>query len=182
MSAPSLIQWWTVQYARGFGLGLASKAPGTLGSLLGVVVGLAIHAGLHHAQILPLVKSSLGIVLLVALTWVTYKTIASYEAQLKIHDDQRVVADEIAGQAIALGMLPYDIAPLSPPLLALTIVGFLVFRFLDIKKPWIIGAIDESWPGASGTLGDDVLAGVIAGIIVFALSLSPLLEKIPVSW
>jgi phosphatidylglycerophosphatase A len=47
------------------------------------------------------------------------------------------------------------------------VVGFLIFRILDIWKPGPIGYIDEEVPGAPGTVLDDVLAGAVGAVIIY---------------
>jgi phosphatidylglycerophosphatase A len=78
------------------------------------------------------------------------------------HDDQRIVIDEVVGQAIAVAF----VAPTELSLVA----GFGLFRLLDITKPLIIGWVDERGPGAVGTLFDDVLAGIGTAVVLCAFS------------
>jgi phosphatidylglycerophosphatase A len=78
-----------------------------------------------------------------------------------VHDHPGIVWDEIAGFTITmLG------APITWPWL---LVGFALFRFFDILKPWPIREADHSLKGGLGIMLDDVIAGVFAGVILFAL-------------
>ncbi len=65
-------------------------------------------------------------------------------------DPSYVVLDEVAGQSVALIGMPYECL----------IFGFLIFRFLDITKPMIVGAA-EKLPGCHGIMWDDLLAGAL---------------------
>lgn len=73
-------------------------------------------------------------------------------------DPQIVVIDEVLGQWIALGPIPYwswDTA----------LVALLAFRFFDIVKPYPIRKL-ERLPGGAGIVADDLLAGMYAAIVV----------------
>lgn len=138
-----------IQLSMAFGIGKAPKAPGTFGSL----PGLALGVGLHQLNSVVLITVAL-LLLSVSAWWAIDRT----ERALGIHDDQRIVIDEVAGQAIA-------VAYLTPSLWAV-VLAFGLFRLLDVTKPLLIGKIDREGPGALGTLGDDLLAGVVAAVIL----------------
>ena len=78
------------------------------------------------------------------------------------NDPQEIVADELAGQALALSFAA--LTPNAPTLTAVAI-GFLLFRFFDIFKPWPIRKL-EKLPKGWGILADDLLAGLYAGVIL----------------
>lgn len=148
-----------VRLATAGGVGYAAKAPGTWGSLPGLALGAALQARLGNEPWL------IG-ALLVAATLVACWAIARTERALRVHDDGRIVVDEVVGQAIAVAFLPLGIVSAA--------LGFALFRLLDIKKPLAIGWVDAHAPGAVGTLGDDVLAGVVAaGALVAAHRVLP---------
>jgi phosphatidylglycerophosphatase A len=117
--------------------------PGTVGSLLGLLV----------VYLLGTISVSAGIAISVGLTALSWWLIAIYEAQSHKHDDSQVVIDEVVG--IMICFVGISITPLN------LLAGFIVFRFLDIVKPFPIGWIDKKVPGAMGTLFDDVVAGVM---------------------
>ncbi|WP_457596753.1 phosphatidylglycerophosphatase A family protein [Hydrogenimonas sp.] len=127
--------------------GFLPKAPGTWGSLVGLALGLAILAYFP-------VETLFLLTILVFLFGV--KATDAYEARTGIHDDSRIVIDEIAGIWLAL-----CISGPSPVAAALS---FLFFRLYDIKKPSIIGRIDRDAPGGWGVMGDDIIAGAAAGL------------------
>lgn len=138
----------------GFFSGLMPKAPGTWGSVVGVIIAYLV--------ILFMPNPNITILLLAVLfTIIGYKLTNEYEATVTIHDDKRIVIDEIAGVLISIGVL----GNLKQDTLLKLILAFLAFRLLDIWKPSIIGKIDEKAPGGLGVMGDDVVAGVFGGIL-----------------
>jgi len=135
-----------------FYTGLSPKAPGTAGSLLAVLAGAGI---VHYVSMETLV------LLTILVTMIAFKQINAYEAQSGNHDDSRIVIDEVVGVWIAL--------ILSSQTLLQIVLSFLFFRLYDIWKPSLIGRIDRNVQGALGVMGDDMLAGVLAGISSAAL-------------
>jgi phosphatidylglycerophosphatase A len=147
------------------GLGLAPIVPGTFGSLPGLAFGAALRLG---TELFPdstpgALHVALIILALLLLSGLAYWTIARTEAVLRIHDDGRIVIDEVAGQAIAVAFLPLE--------WRWYLAGFLLFRALDMLKPGPIGRLDRDVPGALGTLGDDLLAGAVAGALLLVAHL-----------
>lgn len=152
------IRWFflTVAYS-----GLSPKAPGTAGTLVALPLGAAI--------LVYLGPQTLFLAALLV-TLIAIKSINRYEAQSGIHDDKRIVIDELAGMWLALSIAPG--AMFSPAELAVwgnglavqIVLSFLFFRLYDIKKPSIIGRIDREAKGGIGVMGDDVVAGFAAGI------------------
>lgn len=141
--------------------GLSPKAPGTIGTLASLPLGIAI---LVYLGPQTLFLSALLI------TLIAIKSINAYEASSGNHDDQRIVIDELVGLWFALSIAPgigFDMAILMQwnNGIALQIVlSFIFFRIYDIKKPSIIGRIDREAKGGLGVMGDDIVAGFAAGI------------------
>jgi len=132
--------------ALGFGSGLAPKAPGTFGTLMAVPLYLLLQPLSLNAYLI--------VVILVTLAGI-YICDKSSE-MLQVHDHPGIVWDEFAGFFITMIAAPAGIAWL--------IVGFLLFRFFDIIKPWPIKRIDQSVKGGFGIMLDDVIAGVFAAV------------------
>ena len=76
-------------------------------------------------------------------------------------DPQEVVLDEFVGCLIAV-----QFVPLTGPWIA---AAFVLFRVLDIAKPWPVGYIDQNIHGGLGVMLDDVVAGLLAGTALFAI-------------
>ena len=142
-----------VAFATAFGCGYAKKAPGTAGSIPGLAIGAAL--ALWNPDLLIKILA-VGIIIAIA-----FVSIFITEKVWDTHDDQRIVIDEVAGQAIATAFLPFS----WPGIL----ISFLLFRFFDIWKPGPIGWADASLPGVWGTLIDDLLAGALAGFVTWIL-------------
>jgi phosphatidylglycerophosphatase A len=129
--------------ATGFGSGYSPVAPGTAGSLVGLLLFLPLARLAWPAQ--------LAAVAAVAL--VGALAAGRVARQLGIEDPGLVVVDEVAGQWLTLVALPLT------PLTAL--FGFLLFRLMDIVKPWPARDL-ERLPGGWGIMADDLAAGVCA--------------------
>ncbi|WP_232358203.1 phosphatidylglycerophosphatase A family protein [Paraneptunicella aestuarii] len=138
--------------AFGFGSGLLPKAPGTFGSLAAIPL-------VYWASMLPTPVYSLLLTPIILIgIWVCKKA----AEDLGVHDHPAIVWDEIAGMMITFMAVPFTLPNL--------IVGFILFRALDIFKPWPIRWADQSIDGGLGIMLDDVMAGVIAsGILQAAL-------------
>jgi phosphatidylglycerophosphatase A len=131
--------------AFGFGSGLAAKMPGTFGTLaaLPLVVLLSHFSSFSVYLIVTILVCVLGI-------WICGKT----AEDMGVHDDSSIVWDEVAGMLITM---------LAVPLSWQTVlVGFILFRFFDILKPWPISYLDKHVDGGFGIMVDDVLAGLFA--------------------
>jgi phosphatidylglycerophosphatase A len=137
--------------ATGFGSGLAPFAPGTMGTLVGVVICLLC---------LPL-PWPIRLLIVIALLALSIYVAGQAEKIYQKKDDQRIVIDEIIG--IQITMLPVAITILH------LCVGFVLFRIFDILKPFPIGNL-QRLPGGWGVVIDDVAAGIYAGVILLALN------------
>jgi phosphatidylglycerophosphatase A len=136
-----------------FGTGLAPKAPGTVGSL----GALPLFWGM---------KDFPGAIYWSATVVLSLVGIAISERCAKVLDDKdpsSVVIDEVAGVLIALGL----VASSPPHILA---VAWVLFRVLDISKPWLIDKAQYLRPSGLGIMADDILAGLVAGAIAWALN------------
>ncbi len=127
---------------QGFGAGRSRWAPGTVGTLPGLVLAWFLwQAG-------PALYLVIMILLVMIAIWVSGRT----ANLLGVHDDPRIVIDEVAGILVTLALVP----PSVPALL----VGFVLFRLLDISKPPPISTIDQRLSGGFGIVADDVVAGL----------------------
>lgn len=81
-----------------------------------------------------------------------------YQREKGGEDRQDIVIDEIAGMFVAMTWIPLTLQSV--------IAGFVLFRLLDIVKPYPIGMLDKKLKGGFGVVMDDVAAGLIANIIL----------------
>jgi len=146
--------------------GLSPKAPGTMGTLASLPLGVAI---LLYFDVTTLFLAA-SLISIVAV-----KIINQYEEQSGNHDDQRIVVDELAGMWFALSVAPATTVALSQVFdlqngfLIQSLLSFILFRAFDITKPSIIGRIDREAKGGIGVMGDDIIAGFAAGILSAAI-------------
>jgi len=137
--------------AFGFGSGLAPKAPGTFGTLAAVPVWYAL------AQ-LPLWAYLLGTLLVIAAgPWLCGRT----SRDMGVHDHGGIVWDEIAGFLVTMALAPVSLTS--------AVLGFALFRFFDVVKPWPIGWLDRRVHGGTGIMLDDLVAGVYAALLLQGL-------------
>ena len=131
--------------------GLSPKAPGTVGSFVSLIIGLFLLQFLHVSTLF---------LLSLLVTVIAIKQIDIYEKEVGAHDSSEIVIDELAGMWIALSICGIN----SSNFIIMAVLAFVFFRIFDIWKPSIIGKIDRDVKGGLGVMGDDVIAGIAAGI------------------
>lgn len=143
----------------GLGSGLSPKAPGTAGSLLVLFFApLWIYLGTSASCAVIAISAVIGI------------PICGRTAQLMgVHDDGRIVWDEFVGQSMVLiPMLAVGkLTTFDGMTLINILIAFGLFRLFDIWKPWPIRYFDRSVHGGFGIMIDDILAGLIAALIMW---------------
>lgn len=132
--------------ALGFGSGLAPTAPGTFGTLAGIVLYLPA------ARLTLLPYLGLTLLLLVLGVWLCGRS----AARLGVPDHPAIVWDEVVGLFVTMTGAPAGFGWL--------LAGFVLFRIFDILKPWPIAVLDRRVGGGLGIMLDDVLAGVAAAL------------------
>jgi phosphatidylglycerophosphatase A len=134
--------------AFGFGTGLAPFAPGTVGSLPGVLLAwLMLDMGIYFQLGVAVALSLAGI-------WICGES----ARRIGVHDHGGIVWDEICGMYITL--------LLAPPTLLGFALAFGLFRFFDIVKPWPIRDLDHRLGGGLGIMLDDLVAALYALILL----------------
>ena len=137
--------------AFGFGAGLSPKAPGTVGTAVAVLIYLAL------PSMSPIIYAGLVLLSFIFGIWLCGKT----AEDLGVHDHGGIVWDEFVGYWITMFMAPSG--------LFWVLLGFGLFRLLDIFKPWPIKWADKELAGGLGIMLDDVLAGIMAALCMKAL-------------
>lgn len=141
-----------------FGAGLSPKAPGTVGTLASLPVGLIVlyYLGMETLFMLTVVITVVGIF-----------EINKYEKATGGHDQQHIVIDEAAGMWLSLMIAHSTAITLNYPYVEImaVIFSFAAFRLFDIWKPSTIGWIDRELKGGMGVMLDDVLAGIAGGLL-----------------
>ena len=129
---------------------MLKPAPGTWGSLAAVLLWYFLdflHSYSHI--ILPA---------FILFSWLVCNK-ADQDSESK--DNSFIVIDEVAGMLVALSFIVHDAI--------LYFFAFLLFRLLDISKPWPISWVDKNVKGGLGILLDDLIAGLFTGGIIFAI-------------
>ena len=132
----------------GFGSGCAPKAPGTMGTLVGVLLYLPMQL-LAWPYYLALLLLLIG-----AGIWLCGQTAKA----LGVHDHPGIVWDEITGYLLTMLAAPKGVLWI--------ILGFVLFRLFDIWKPWPIRLLDKQLKGGFGVMADDPLAAISSLTII----------------
>ncbi len=141
-----------VALATWFGCGYWPWGPGTLGSLAALLIAIALHVYLGSGRLTLLV---LTILLLVPAVWASTRTARLVNKQ----DPGLIVIDEVLGQWVTLlGATVFVWKSF--------LAGFLLFRLLDIWKPFPIRRL-EKLPEGSGIVADDLAAGLYGALILY---------------
>ena len=132
-------------------LGYVPIAPGTFGSAAGLAVFVAVR--------------STGSITVELATIVVLFAIGIWAGTVAEHhfggvDPGPIVLDEVVGMLITLALLPVNVTG--------AIVGFLVFRLLDVIKPWPSGGF-EKLPGGLGVMADDGMAAIYGNLVMRGL-------------
>lgn len=143
-----LLQNPSALLAFGFGSGLAPVMPGTVGTIAAIPFYLLLSQLSFWMYLLAVMLASLGGIYLCDVT----------AKKMGVHDHGGIVWDEFVGLWITL------IA--APPGWPWIVVGFVLFRFFDIVKPWPISVADRSVKGGWGIMLDDILAGLVAAMVL----------------
>ena len=147
----------------GLGSGLPRRAPGTWGSVGGLIVAIPLLSlGFMPFLIITILSCIIGI-------WICGRT----SNLMGGHDDPHIVWDEWVGMWITLLPLSYmGIANVNfwqnisqPFSIAALIIAFILFRFFDIIKPPPIGWADKKVAGGLGIMLDDIIAGIMAAAV-----------------
>lgn len=134
--------------ATGCYLGRVPVAPGTFGSLLGLLICVVL------SDIWLISAVLITIAFIGCSVWIADEA----EKRLNQKDPGCIVIDEIAGMMVTLIGLPFNLFTAA--------AGFILFRLLDILKPFPIRLIERRLSGGVGVVADDVAAGILANIVL----------------
>ncbi len=134
--------------ASGFYSGYSPLAPGTAGSLVGILLYLLLQ-NLSDAVYITILVFIFGIGVYIS---------AQAEGIYQKKDCSNIVIDEIAGMLVSLAFFPVG--------MKLVISGFILFRIFDIIKPFPVRTIDMKLGGGWGIMLDDIMAGIYSFILI----------------
>jgi phosphatidylglycerophosphatase A len=129
------------------GAGYSPLAPGTIGSLVGLVIYL------YTVEWPAWYQFALCVAITIAGTWAATRAAEHFARE----DPSHVVIDEVAGQLVSLFATGVGLRG--------AIVGFALFRLLDVIKPWPAGRL-ERLHGGTGIMADDVMAGIYVNLLL----------------
>jgi phosphatidylglycerophosphatase A len=133
-------------------IGYFPIAPGTVGSM----AGLAVYAGLRWLDVGPLAEAAVIVTLFVVGTW----SGTHAERYFGGTDPGPGVIDEVVGMLITLYLLP--------PTVVIALVGFFVFRVLDVVKPFPANRF-ERLHGGLGMMADDAMSAIYSNALLHGL-------------
>jgi phosphatidylglycerophosphatase A len=162
-----------------FGVGYLPVAPGTYGSVVGVIIyllfawaeaGIAISLGQRgwRFETVAAWSQAVNLLLLVLFCLVGIWAAGRSTALFGNSDPSEAVVDEVIGQLVVFLFVPFGISPY------LIFIGFLLFRLFDIWKPYPIDDL-QGLPAGIGICADDFLAGVYGGVclaVIYAVTLT----------
>ena len=182
---------WAWAAATGLYSGRLRPAPGTWGSLAGLLAWFLLtfllatpfadwvstHPGLPNLKLYVLAFEPVFLLAPLAMTWLAVRSSDLVLAETGDKDPGYIVADEWAGMWIILWPVRWQVAQNAHKLfgprgwqwLPMLVVPFLVFRLLDIWKPWPVYQIQDL-PGGTGVVADDVVAGLYGMPLVILLT------------
>jgi phosphatidylglycerophosphatase A len=146
------MNYFILLLATGFGVGYFPLAPGTAGTLVGIPI----------YYFLSDIPSPLYEITLMGFFFLSVWISENAEAFFGKKDDPRIVIDEVMGFLITMLWLPKTIL--------FIILGFFLFRFFDIVKPFPIRHLERQLKGGFGVVLDDVMAAIYANIILHLIS------------
>ena len=133
-----------------FGLGNISKMPGTLGSIVGVLVGVFL---------LYLLPIQLFFIIFIFLLFISFYAIKKYQSEVGQNDKSEIIIDEVVGQILVLAFIDLNFVEI--------IFAFILFRFFDILKLFPANIIDRKYSGHYGVVLDDIIAGLQSILVIY---------------
>ena len=149
-------------FATLFGVGLLPIAPGTWGSLFGLIlffytnIYLSINVEFFYLLLIAIILSA------ILVCYFATKMLSDNEK-----DQKAIVIDELAGVWIAF--IPVSGIVMMQEFLTYSVLAFLLFRVFDIWKPYPIGLIDKKIKNYLGVVLDDLVAGLYAAITIWLI-------------
>lgn len=146
---------WAWLVATFFGTGLMKPGPGTFGSIAATIVWFAVGRLTEPTHLF-----SISLVMVAIATFIGIPAATRVAIESGRKDPQIVVIDEVAGQWLALALMP--------PTLAYALIGLVLFRIFDILKPPPVRQL-ERLPQGTGIVVDDLAAGIYALAVSYVL-------------
>ena len=147
-----------------FGLGKIKTIPGTVGSLVTVVILYILFHGFN-------ISSKLILLVLMIIFVYSFLAVAKHIENIEDKDPREIVIDEFVGQSIPIYLyeVSHGTEKTANEAIIFYAICFILFRFFDIKKPFPVSFIDKNYKNSFGVIMDDVCAGlyVVLSLICF---------------
>ncbi len=159
-----------------FGVGKSKKAPGTMASLVTVIIWLIFNVVFDFFGFDLMTQNMLWLLICVIVTAFAIITMPLYNERVREVDHSSIVIDEFVGQILtliiaypAIGGALSKRADFSD-IIIFSLAAFALFRFFDIRKPSVIGWLDRHLKTPFGVMLDDILAGIFSAIIILLMT------------
>lgn len=161
-----------------FYTGRSPIAPGTVGSIASYPLYLFI---VHSAESTSAAEK-MFMLLAIFLTLIGTWSVAKFQKDIKIHDHQCIVIDEVVGMMVVFALTMGAAAKIAfwidhmfnismPPKQMAFFIGFVVFRYFDIRKPFFIKSLDTYMRKPFGVILDDIVAALFSAGVIYVVSL-----------
>ena len=159
-----MIKKFNTLFVTMFGLGRIKTFPGTIGSLVTIII---LYILFHTLNI----SSNLILLGLIIIFIYSFSAVASHTENSENKDPKEIVIDEFIGQSIPICL--YEIAHETTKeftqVLTFYFIMFILFRIFDIAKPYPVSYYDKNFKNSFGVIMDDVCAGlyVVAVLVLY---------------
>ena len=133
-----------------YGLGNISKMPGTLGSIVGVIVGVLL---------LYLLPIHIVYVVFIFLLFLSFYAIKKYQSKVGQNNRSEIIIDEVVGQILVITFINLNFIEI--------VFAFVLFRFFDILKIFPANIIDRKYSGHYGVVLDDIIAALQSILVIY---------------
>ena len=137
------------------GLGNFTKMPGTLGSIVGIFLGLLL---------LSFFSIKLVFIFFILLLAISFYAIKIYQKEVGKSDKSEIIIDEVLGQLLVLIFIRLEVLEV--------LLAFMLFRFFDILKIFPANIVDKKYSNHYGVIFDDIIAAIQALIVIFIFKLA----------
>ncbi len=138
-------------FATGAWSGYAPIAPGTAGSIVGLIIACLLAPSARRSPAAFLMGF---VIVFVAACWIAGEAEKLFGEQ----DSSRIVIDEVLGMVATMFLIPIGWISL--------VAGFALFRIFDIIKPFPASYLDRHLHGGAGVMLDDIAAGIYANLVL----------------
>ena len=152
-----MIKKFNLLFLTFFYIGKIKYAPGTFASLVTCLIFLLLISNFNFS-----------VIFLITLTIFCYSFLAIHNSfdEFRSEDPQEIVIDEVVGQMLPLLAIPIYETLYPLPIMYYCASAFILFRLIDVWKPYPISYVDNNIKGSLGIMLDDIFASIYSIIIL----------------